>query len=211
VPIRNVIRHLAEVADEAPATLGTVFAERAGTLQSGIGYLENLATNYARLTPRVQGQPCDVDALLRSMLDDGTGGADHERVTLDVRRPLPRAHADPVALRRVIENVMINAIESLDSGRGTVTIGARASGSPDDPRIVVEIADTGSGIEQDRLERIFDDFYTTKDRGTGLGLSIVRRLIADMGGRVQVRSEVGIGTTFTLDLPAERQDGAQRT
>jgi signal transduction histidine kinase len=68
--------------------------------------------------------------------------------------------------------------------------------------VVITVADTGVGIPADTVERIFDDFYTTKDRGTGLGLSIVRRLVTDMGGRIRVQSEPGRGTTFTIDLPA---------
>ncbi|HUF49879.1 MAG TPA: ATP-binding protein, partial [Longimicrobiales bacterium] len=104
----------------------------------------------------------------------------------------------PVALRRVIENLVVNALESLDGNAGGVTIGTTI----DSDRLVsLTIADTGAGIEHAELDRIFDDFYTTKASGTGLGLSIVRRLVADMGGSVRVESEPGRGTTFRIELP----------
>jgi signal transduction histidine kinase len=201
LPIRNVIRHLAEVAQESPADLGTVFHERAGTLEGGIGYLENLAANYARITPRTERQPCDVNALLESLARDAAVPGD-ARIGLELSRSLPHASADPVALRRIVENLVINALESLGESAGRVTITTAAAGSADDARVVITVADTGVGIPADSVERIFDDFYTTKDRGTGLGLSIVRRLVTDMGGRIRVQSEPDRGTTFTIDLPA---------
>jgi signal transduction histidine kinase len=203
LPIRNVIRHLAEVARDAPAELGAVFNERAGTLQGGIGYLENLATNYARLTPRTERQPCDVNALLHNLVRDAAVPGD-DRVKLELSPGLPPASADPVALRRALENLAINAVESLGDASGGVTLRTRAGGGEDDRRVIIDVVDTGTGIGPTELDRIFDDFYTTKERGTGLGLSIVRRLITDMGGRVNVASEAGRGTTFTIELPAER-------
>jgi signal transduction histidine kinase len=203
LPIRNVIRHFAEVAREAPAELGAVFNERAGTLQGGIGYLENLATNYARLTPRTERQPCDVNALLHNLVRDAAVPGD-DRVKLELSPALPPASADPVALRRALENLAINAVESLADASGRVTLRTRTGGGGDDRRVIIDVVDTGTGIGAAELDRIFDDFYTTKERGTGLGLSIVRRLITDMGGRVNVESEAGRGTTFTIELPADR-------
>jgi signal transduction histidine kinase len=192
LPIRNVIHHLGEVASETPAELASVFTERQGTLSSGIGYLESLATNYARLSPRLERQNCSVNAIAETVLRNAGSG-----VRGELSRDDPRVHADPVALRRIIENLVVNAVESLSAADGRVTVrtAARADG------VVVEVEDNGAGMRPDVVERIFDDFYTTKERGTGLGLSIVRRLVADMGGRIHVRSEPGAGTTFTIELP----------
>ncbi|HSJ31496.1 MAG TPA: ATP-binding protein [Longimicrobiales bacterium] len=203
LPIRNVILHLGEVAHESPAELATVFNERAGTLQGGIGYLENLATNYARLTPRTERRPCDVNSIIEALRD--TGMSDDDRLTLELTHPLSRATADPVALRRVLENLVINALESLPAGGGRVTVRTAEARTPNDHRITIAVTDTGAGIAPDAVDRIFDDFHTTKERGTGLGLSIVRRLVTDMGGRIRVQSEPGRGSTFTVDLPAEGQ------
>jgi signal transduction histidine kinase len=198
LPIRNVIRHLAEVARAAPAELGAVFTERASTLHGSIGYLESLATRYARLSPPVERQVCDVNEIIRTALSD----AAHNRVHLELSSAALRVTADPVALRRVIENLAVNALDSLDSPDGSVTVRTSIDGTTPDALVSITVSDTGTGIEPEALDRIFDDFYTTKQRGTGLGLSIVRRLVADMGGRIRVESRPGTGTTFRIDLPA---------
>ncbi len=74
---------------------------------------------------------------------------------------------------------------------------------PDDRAVRIEIADTGDGIPAERLDRIFEPFYTTKrsGEGTGLGLYIVRKMVELMRGRIEVRSVVGEGTTFSIMLP----------
>ena len=196
LPIRNVIQHLGEVAEENPAEVGRVFAERQGTLQGGISYLENLATNYARLTPATQRQLCDVNAIVRNVFRDLPKN-ERTTVQLELSSDAPRVSGDPVALRRIIENLAVNAVESLHNGNGQVHVGtAVAQGS-----VVLTVADNGAGIAPADVDHIFDDFFTTKERGSGLGLSIVRRLVADLGGRISVQSERGRGTRFTIELP----------
>ena len=85
-----------------------------------------------------------------------------------------RVTADPVALRRVIAILAVNALESLQGADGRVVVRTSLDTSTADALVSITVADTGAGIEPAALERIFDDFYTTtKERGTGLGLSIV--------------------------------------
>jgi signal transduction histidine kinase len=200
LPIRNVIRHLDEVAAQSPAELPDVFAERAGTLRSGVAYLENLATSYARLTQPANREICDVNASIRTSLGDAVSGAD-PRVRLELGGEPLRVHADAVALRRIVENLTVNAIESLENGSGTVTVRTWRDGKADGANIIIAVADTGRGIAAQELDRVFDDFYTTKPHGSGLGLSIVRRLVADLGGRIRIDSVPGRGTTFLIELP----------
>ena len=200
LPIRNVIRHLTEVAHDEPEQLGAVFKERTNTLQGGISYLESLASNYARLSPRTEPQLCNVNAIIHAWLRD-SAVADATRVQLDLSGAIPRIAADPVALRRIIENLTINALESLENGAAQVSIKTDVQDEGSERRVTITVADTGSGIEEAALEHIFEDFYSTKQRGTGLGLSIVRRLVADMGGRIRVHSERGKGTTFRVEVP----------
>ncbi|MGH7444168.1 MAG: ATP-binding protein, partial [Longimicrobiales bacterium] len=203
LPIRNVIRHLGEVARDAPAELAAVFTERADTLHGGIGYLENLATNYARLSPGGERQSCDVNAAIREAVsaDHASAPAGGTPVRLELMDAPLVVMADPVALRRIIENLVVNATDSLENGSGSVVVGTRSEEHEGGRRVVISVADTGSGIDADALERVFDDFYTTKRHGSGLGLSIVRRLVTDMGGRIRVDSRVGGGTTFRIELP----------
>jgi signal transduction histidine kinase len=200
VPIRNVVRHLAEVASGRPAEVATVFADRRGTLESGIAYLDALASNYARLSPRAERQPCDLNAIVRAVLTYAARDGDRARADLDDR--LPAVVADPVALRRIVENLVVNALESLNGKKGAVTVSTRLVAGGDGGRVLLDVDDTGAGMTADELRRAFEDFYTTKERGTGLGLSIVRRLVADLGGSVRVESEPGRGTRVRVELGA---------
>ena len=75
----------------------------------------------------------------------------------------------------------------------------------DDGKVVIEVADTGSGLTREECERIFTPYYTSKQHGTGLGLAIVQSVISDHGGRIGVHSETGRGTTFTIELPDNLQ------
>jgi signal transduction histidine kinase len=201
LPIRNVIQHLTEVAHDSPEQLSTVFGERASTLQGSVGYLETLAGNYARLSPSAARQNCDVNAIARTVARAAAVG-NQARLQLDLSEASPRVAADPVALRRVVENLTVNALESLPDGTGSVTVATTMVDGGSDRRVEIRVTDTGSGIEPAALERIFDDFFTTRERGTGLGLSIVRRLVTDLGGRIRVSSQPGRGSTFTVELPA---------
>ena len=88
-------------------------------------------------------------------------------------------------------------LKSRQAGGGTVT----ATTTHDNGGVVVSIADTGLGIEPERLRRIFEPFFSTKDHGTGLGLAITQRVVEEHGGAISAHSEVGKGTTIELGLP----------
>jgi len=104
---------------------------------------------------------------------------------------------DRFALGRVYRNLITNAIQATQPG-GRVTIATARAGD----RVEVTFADTGTGIPADRLSAIFDDFVTTKSRGLGLGLAISKRIVEQLDGTIDVQSEVGRGTSFTLRFPA---------
>jgi signal transduction histidine kinase len=192
-PVRNVFRHLDEVARDQPEQLAGVFRERRGTIESGITYLERLAGQYARLAPTVGWQVCDVSALVREVAAGAGAGV---RVETAAVAPL---RTDPLALRRIVENLVRNAVESFGEGiKGEVRLSTEAAPSG----VRIRVRDTGRGMTREDLDRAFEPFYTTKPTGSGLGLSIVRRLVADLGGTLKVTSEPGRGTEAIVDLPA---------
>ena len=202
-PIRNVLRHFAQVARQDPALLPAVFEERRGTLDSSVEYLETLARNYARLSPTIERTPCDVNAVVEEVLRNTVVDGTVLRTSLSQR--LPRALGDTLLLRRILENLLGNAVDSLE-GRsgGAVTVTTEPAGGDGEPLTVrISVADTGSGMTRKELDHAFDDFYTTKTEGTGLGLSIVRRLILDLNGTLRVETEPGTGTRFVVELPAD--------
>jgi signal transduction histidine kinase len=199
-PLRNVFRHFAQVAEGEPAKLPAVFAKRQGTVDASLGYLETLAANYARLYPPTNERPTDVNAVVRQALGH-VAGADHATLRTELPDGLPPVRADALVLRRVIENLLGNAVDSLEGRPGTVTLATERGG---DGLVRLSVSDTGSGMTKTELERAFEDFYTTKLGGTGLGLSIVRRLVLDSNGTLRVESEPGKGSTFIVEIPAEK-------
>lgn len=196
-PIRNVFRHWREVARARPGELAAVFVEREGTVESSIAYLDALAGEYARLATPGLAEPCDLNAAMQGAASrlSGTEGV---TVELQLADPAPVVRADPLALRRVIDNLATNARESLAGGRGTVTL--RTEGGE---RVRLQIIDTGIGMTPAELERALSGFHSTKPQGggSGLGLTIVRRLVGDAGGALRVDTAPGRGSSFTVEFP----------
>jgi len=102
----------------------------------------------------------------------------------------------------VILNLINNAIDAMEKSGGTITIGTKVS-TIEKNHLVISIEDNGPGIPKDNLNRIFDPFFTTKavGKGTGLGLSICYGIIQKMGGKIDVYSQVGVGTKFRIWIP----------
>ncbi len=125
----------------------------------------------------------------------------HVTTSLHDDLPLIIAHMDQ--LRQVFLNIVLNACDAMQHGgelRITTTI--QQIEPADQPvNIIVSIADTGSGILPEHMEHLFEPFYTTKPQGTGLGLAISAHIVTQHGGHIEVGSEMGVGTTFTIHLP----------
>ncbi len=202
-PLRNTFRHLRQVAREKPEGLARVFAERQESVEQSLEYLELLAHHYARLS--VTGAP--VTWNVNDTLDQVRAAfSGPERVTLEMKPDpeLPPVQADPVAIRRILENLIRNAVESLGEAGGTVTVATgRAAGDDGGSQVQLSVSDTGPGIPAEHLDDIFNDFYTTKKSGAGLGLSIVRRLVSDLDGTVRAGNGPAGGARFTVRLPAK--------
>ena len=199
IPIRNVFRHLGQAAGETPDRLAAAFRDRQATVDSSISYLENLASNYARLYPQPARESCDVNAVVRETVKR-VGETGQANLRMELAEGLRPVRTDPLVLRRILENLIGNAIDSLAARAGSVTVSTGANGAAG---VRITVADTGQGMTQEELNRAFDDFYTTKPGGTGLGLSIVRRLVLDANGTLRVETEPGAGSKFIVELPGE--------
>ncbi len=199
-PIRHVLRHLDEVARANPGALAGVLADRRGTLDSSLTYLDTLARSYAGLSPALRSDPCDVNAIVKEVARASTPAT---ALGLALSADLPPAAADRLVLRRILENLAGNAADSVAGVEGGAVSVITESATRDGERLVrIVIADTGPGMSRDELNRAFDDFSTTKPGGTGLGLSIVRRLVLDLGGTLRLETEPGTGTRAIVELPA---------
>ena len=115
---------------------------------------------------------------------------------------LPTVFADRESLRSVFTNLVINAVEAIDGDGGSISI--KLSNS-DANFVKVEITDSGCGISDQDISKVFEPYFSTKDTGTGLGLAIVKKAVDDHGGTISVASKEGSGTTFTIMLPAKEK------
>ena len=124
------------------------------------------------------------------------------RPTTNLSEEIPRCRISENGMRQVLLNLITNAVQAMPGG-GQLRIRTRSVG---DDRVELTVADTGVGIPAERLGRIFDPFYTTKDpgEGTGLGLSVVHSVISNAGGSLDVTSAAGEGTTFSIEFDADR-------
>jgi len=149
-----------------------------------------------------------LETVLLEILDGLAASAEAGKVTLGLRlsADTPAVHGDRDSLKQAITNLVSNAIRYNRQG-GTVTINTRQQGND----VVMDICDTGIGISRDDIPFIFDEFFRVKSSqtraisGTGLGLPIAKRIIEAHNGRIQVDSELGKGTTFTIFLPKAQQ------
>jgi len=112
---------------------------------------------------------------------------------------LPEIVTNANQLSQVFVNLILNAIDAMQ-GDGTLTVTSFIR----DSHIAIQFHDTGTGIRKEDISKIFDPFYTTKEKGTGLGLAVSYNIIKKMNGLLTVESEAGKGTTFTIMLPVEQ-------
>jgi signal transduction histidine kinase len=157
-------------------------------------------------------RPTDVNAVVKRTVQILSAESGSEDLNIDVTLDpaLPRAAIDPEQLRQVLMNLLRNAAQAI-MGRGKIVVSTRVrfgrgtrSGGPteSEPFVEINVTDNGPGISQKVLENLFIPFFTTKEKGTGLGLPISQRIVQGAGGRIDVRSYEGKGSTFAVILPA---------
>jgi len=180
-------------------------------VQSSLQHVEVIESAVRRLDEVVQGflkftrpedlhlQPVSIASLFDEILPliEPEAKGNHVKVVVDAPVSLPSVNGDAAMLRQAFLNLAINGCQAMPHG-GTLRLAATPA--PRD-KIEVRVEDTGVGIPPDRLGRIFDLYYTTKDSGTGIGLSMVYRSIQMHDGDVEVQSTPGRGTTFRILLP----------
>jgi two-component system, NtrC family, sensor kinase len=209
--IRNPLSSIglnAEMLEEALAGREPDSSKEVGELLAAItrevDRLTEITEHYLRFArlPKPLLEPWDVNAIVASVLDfcaeeNARGGI---RVVRRLGEDLPRVLADEGQIRQALLNLVRNAREAMASG-GTLSVETRRqTGNGDGPRVEICIADTGVGIAPEEQARIFDPFFSTKERGTGLGLAVTLQIAQEHGGTIRCDSQPGRGTTFVLAL-----------
>lgn len=187
------------------------FRESATTLLAEISNLKSIVARFSDFSkmPQPHFQPIKLDELTTELakLHQAQLAKANIKCELDCSGAGAIA-ADPDLLHRALSNLILNAIDAMPNS-GTLTLRATTRGE----WCRIEVSDTGRGLTQQECANLFTPYYTTKSQGTGLGLAIVQSVISDHGGRIGVSSEVGSGTTFIIELPAnhEKLTNAQGT
>lgn len=167
--------------------------------------LNGVAEEYLRFAkaPRQELARQDLAEILGNLLDFLAPELAAARIEVrrELAQGLPAVRGDESQLRAVFLNLLRNSREAMPGG-GTVTVTARRTGGT----VEAAVWDTGGGIPPVDLTRIFEAFYSTKERGTGLGLAFAQQVVKEHGGTIRCDSEVGRGTMFTISLPAEREE-----
>ncbi|MEK7724005.1 MAG: ATP-binding protein [Acidobacteriota bacterium] len=138
---------------------------------------------------------------LRQVIDNSLNIIEHQaeeqsvKISLIEHENAANILADSEVLRSVFNNLFINAIQAMPTG-GSLNVVM----SPDQNFVKIEVSDTGDGIKEENLPKIFEPYFSTKETGTGLGLAIVKRIIDEHSGTIEVESKKGEGTRFVVKL-----------
>ncbi len=218
-----IVNYATFVSDELDGASESDWAQRWETARGDVGQVKLAAERAARLTHQllafarreaVRPQVLDLDQVISAiaeMLRRTIG--EHVELVTSLAGDLSPVLADPGQLEQVLVNLAVNARDAMPGG-GTLTIetanitvedGAIDGASPALPgrNVLLRVSDSGTGMPADVIEHAFDPFFTTKAEGagTGLGLATVYGIVSQAGGRIQIHSEPGAGTTFSITLP----------
>jgi nitrogen fixation/metabolism regulation signal transduction histidine kinase len=204
-PIQLSLETLRRAADAEPAggdarQFRELFRESSDTMLEALRSLRTIVAEFgefARL-PQPRFVPTDLNELAEQVLALYLPRAGAVRVERHLEPGLPRVPADRDLIARALGNLVANALDAMPDG-GTLTVRSASVAG----HVRLEVADSGPGLANGESERLFTPYYTTKPGGTGLGLAIVQGIVADHRGRVEVRSEPGLGATFVIVLPGQ--------
>ena len=144
-------------------------------------------------------QPLDVRKVIEDSLRIVEAQAEEQNIKISLieRENVPRISGDAEFLRSVFNNLFINAVQSMETTGGQLNVTISSS----ENQVKIEVKDTGGGIDEEHLEKIFEPYFSTKETGTGLGLAIVKKVVEVHNGTITVESNRSDGTKFTIELP----------
>jgi signal transduction histidine kinase len=207
-PIQLSAEHAQRVNVDRGRPLSPVLDECVVAILSQVRLLRQIAAEFSSFasSPTPRPEPTAVDALIEEVVAPYRAGLAH-RIDIDVQAApdLPIVSIDRTLFARALTNVIENALHAMP-GHGRLGITSRRSSAAEPQSIVVEVTDTGGGMDQEALNKIFEPYFSTKATGTGLGLTIAKRNVELNGGTIAVHSERGAGTMVRITVPVERKD-----
>ena len=173
--------------------------KRVQRIRREVERLDRILTDFRRYAnlPPLTFETCDLAVLIEEVLDFNEPEAQKQNVQVNREiQTLPPVQLDQSQFKQALLNLIINGVQAMEHG-GTLTVRAK----PSNGDVQIEVEDTGQGIEPEQFDKIFDLFISTKEEGTGVGLTIVKQIIEGHDGRVDVESNPGQGTKFSIVLP----------
>jgi len=202
-PLQLTAENLIRARTQSPEQFEEVFRESSQTLLSELANLKGIIGRFSEFSkmPQPQLQRVNVNQVLRGVVQLfqaqlNVPGKPAIECRSETDESLGTIAADPELLHRAISNLVLNAMDAMPQG-GKLTLLSRR----EPQKVVIEVADTGTGLTPEECARIFTPYYTNKQHGSGLGLAIVQSVVSDHGGTITVRSQPGKGTAFVIELP----------
>jgi two-component system, NtrC family, nitrogen regulation sensor histidine kinase NtrY len=202
-PLQLTVENLVRARQHNPEQFDEVFRESSRTLLAEISNLKGIIERFCEFSkmPQPQFKRVQVNELILGVMQLfqaqlGAPGRAKINCEMQLDPHLEPVEADAELLHRALLNLVLNAQDAMPRG-GSLTLRTRN----EDGNVMIEVADTGTGLTREESARIFTPYYTSKQQGTGLGLAIVQSVVSDHGGRIHVQSEPGRGTTFAIELP----------
>ena len=181
--------------------------EMINTIDESIEYADKIVFGLQDFARPKEPEPIRIG--LESLIQESLSGISipkNVKISIKHDQRLSKLYVDPNQIRRVFANLTMNAIQAMENG-GTLSISTNKTNG----FLEVSFKDTGVGIPEENMEKIFSTFFTTKAKGMGLGLSICKKFVELHGGTIKVESEIGKGTTVTVKLPITKENGGEKT
>jgi nitrogen fixation/metabolism regulation signal transduction histidine kinase len=205
-PIQLSAEHLRRVHVDRGEPMGPVLESCVSSILGQVRLLRQISGEFSNFasSPTAKRADVDVPELIADVIEPyRIGLADRIVIENRVDAALPRVFVDRTLIARALGNIVENALHAMP-GEGTLTINAEA----DERFVTVRVRDTGSGMDEEALARVFEPYFSTKTSGTGLGLPIARRNVEISGGAIEVESARGQGTVVTMRLPIGRENAS---
>jgi len=179
-------------------------SSRVQLLQKEVCRLDSILSDFLRFAKRpvLHFEECDINEIIESVLDFvGPEAMQHSvRILKSFDTKLPKCNLDSNAIKQALLNVILNAQQAMSNG-GELIVRTYQS----DENVFIDITDTGVGIQKNKIDKIFQVYYSTKKTGTGLGLPTAKRIIEENKGSINIRSEDGKGSSFLIKLPVNNK------
>jgi nitrogen fixation/metabolism regulation signal transduction histidine kinase len=189
---RVEVSRVAQVVEECTTTITREVA--------GLKAMVDEFSRFARL-PHARLEAADLNEVVRQAVALYEDRLEDVRMNVHLARTLPPGMLDAEQMRRAVVNLIDNALEAMSDSEGERRITVATGHDPSRGMLLIEIADTGHGIERSDFSRLFQPYFSTRGRGTGLGLAIVQRIVGEHGGRIRAEPNRPRGAKFLVEIP----------